>query len=569
MKLFVATLATVQASHYRGGSYAITQGDAGLVEISRSNTWRRSNSGYSGGCIQSDIDNQVVAQEDPEDCWYRPNGSWERCGYTQGGYIVSDIEDSLSTSNNYCYGTRYEDFTKPSSKYEFEWDDCCWVKFTTDDNELVSGGSFGFYAYVEDVDNNTPQTKLPPIWKIMAGCPDQTLELNPYDKDGDTIKCRWASSGEGLGAWKFNHNFGSITLDEDTCILTYDGTKDSASDGVKPIAIHVEDFDSNGNKKSSMPLQFLATVWTPSNSNFRTSGRNKTPYQYPNLFPEDDHDDHKKGSSSRSRGRRSVPDYCGRVPVLEDPSPAGGSVTEVGPSGTTFSLKASSPNGSITKFSYQSAPGVSCGAVNSNGEVDCTFTPSGDQVGSNTGFCFQAEDALGLQTERRCISFNVVAQDPVQVLYNIHDMLDAVDPTGPRFANYGCNGIGNMEHTTAIQGAPIDDIDKGLLVRKNCVRCVEEEHSTAYEKYSFDPQSNTCQDAAGTALRRFCECDKEFTSVDKGGYSNVAVNYGNCMKQGTGAGNPICCIDNEHFSRLSGDRHQCCTGGGHALIGSC
>jgi len=567
MKLLAATLATVQASHYRGGSYAITQGEAGLVEISRSNTWRRSNSGYSGGCTQSDIDNQVVAQADPEDCWYRPNGSWDRCGYTKGGYIVTDIEDSLSTANNYCYGTRHEDFTKPSSKYEFEWDDCCWVKFTTDDNELVSGGSFGFYAYVEDIDNNSPQTKLPPIWKIMAGCAAQTLELNPYDKDGDTIKCRWADSDEGLGAYKYKHNFASITLDSDTCILTYDGTKDVAPSGVKPIAIHVEDFDSNGVMKSSMPLQFLATVWTPTNSNFRTSGRNQTPYQYPNLFPEDDHDDHKKGSSSRSRGRRSTPDYCGRVPVLEDPSPAAGSVTEVGTAGTTFSLKASSPNGNITKFTYQSAPGVSCDPVGPSGDVACTFTPSSDQVGSTTGFCFQAEDSLGLQTERRCISFNVVAQDPV--LYNINDMLDAVDPNGPRAANYGCSG--NMDHTAANKGSPIDGMDKALLARKNCLRCAVDNHSTEYEKYSFDPQSNTCLDASGTALRRFCECDKELASVNKLLYNSSFENYGGsgCFKNGAGSGNSICCVDNEYFSKLNGDRYQCCTGGGHAEIGAC
>jgi len=569
MKLFAATLATVQASHYRGGSFAVTQGQSGQVEIGRSQTWRRSNSGYSGGCIQADIDNQAVGKADPEDCWNQDN---TRCGYTLGGYIVSDIEDTLSTANNYCYGTRYEDFSKPSQPYEFEWDDCCWVKFTTDDNVLVSGGSFGFLAQIVDIDNNTPETKLPPIWKIMAGCPAQTIDLSPTDKDGDKIKCRWATSNESLGAWSGNHNFGSITLDENTCILTYDGTNDSAPDGVKPIAVQVEDFDANGNLKSSMPVQFLATVWTPGNTNFRSSARDTTPYQYPNLFPVDDDDEdegRKRRSTNNGREKRSVPAYCNQVPVLENPSPDAGSVTTVGPAGTSFTLKASSPNGNITRFTYQSAPGISCGSVDSNGEVSCTFTPTSAQgPGSNTGFCFQAEDNLGLQTERRCISFAVKAQEPV--LYDIHDMLDAMDPSGPRFANYGCNGSGNMDHAAANQGAPLDTIDRALLARKNCVRCVEDEQSSAYEKYSFDSQSNTCQDAAGTPKRRFCECDKEFTSVDKGSYDSSMVNSTKyCVKPGNGSGNPICCVDNEKFAKLNGDRYQCCTGGGHAEIGSC
>ena len=166
------------------------------------------------------------------------------------------------------------------------------------------------------------------------------------------------------------------------------------------IAVQVEDFDANGNLKSSMPVQFLATVWTPENTNFRSSARDMTPYQYPNLFPIDDEDEGRKRRSVNSRGKRSVPNYCNRVPILEDPSPSSGSVTEVGPAGTTFKLKASSPNGSITRFTYQSAQGISCGAVDSNGEVSCTFTPTNDQIGQTTGFCFQAEDGLGLQVRK-------------------------------------------------------------------------------------------------------------------------------------------------------------------------
>ena len=43
-------------------------------------------------------------------------------------------------------------------------------------------------AVINDINNNTPQVKLPPVWRIMMGCPAQTLELNPVDADGDRVR---------------------------------------------------------------------------------------------------------------------------------------------------------------------------------------------------------------------------------------------------------------------------------------------------------------------------------------------------------------------------------------------
>ena len=44
--------------------------------------------------------------------------------------------------------------------------------------------------------NNAPQVKLPPLWKIMSGCPKQTLHLSPIDVDGDNIRCRFSDENE-------------------------------------------------------------------------------------------------------------------------------------------------------------------------------------------------------------------------------------------------------------------------------------------------------------------------------------------------------------------------------------
>ena len=112
---------------------------------------------------------------------------------------------------------------------------CCWVGFTTDQNQVVGGSSYGIIASIYDQNNNTPTVKLPPIWKIMAGCDAQTLELNPVDLDNNKIKCRWSHANEGLGAHDGIGSFRLISLDEKNCIFTYNGSQDLSANGVKPI----------------------------------------------------------------------------------------------------------------------------------------------------------------------------------------------------------------------------------------------------------------------------------------------------------------------------------------------
>lgn len=574
MKLFVAsTFAAVsEASHFRAVNFGITQsGTSNEVTITRSMTWRRSNSGYYGGCTDYHVQAQIPAKEISETC-FTSSGSW--CGSTIGGYIVTDIEDTLTDANNYCYGYRDESFTKPNNGqdgFSFAWDDCCWVKFTTDDNNEVSGGGFGFTAVINDPNNNTPQVKLPPLWKIMAGCPAQTLDLNPVDLDGDKIKCRFAEMNEALGAYQGNHNFGSITLDEDTCILTYDGTNDSAPDGVKPIALQIEDFNANGDVLSSMPIQFLATVWTPTNSNFRTGSN---PLKFTDLFSSDDDDSGRKRRETRER-RSTPPAYCNNVPVLDGATPAAGDVIPVPKGGSaTIELSATSANGNISRFTFQSPAGMTCGGVNSNGKVTCVFTPTADQDNTVQNFCFSAEDNLGLQTERRCITLNVGASLPTDppALVDIHDMLDMMDPNGPRYADYGCAGDGNMDAYVKANGRPVDPADAALRLRKSCIRCATDQYSTDYQKYSFDANQQGCKDQIGTAQRAFCSCDEEFTM------SHLREKFHNPQSQPANSCEPFwnapanreCCErTNGSFQKYNLARQECCADGEVRGLGQC
>jgi len=142
--------------------------------------------------------------------------------------------------------------------------------------------------------------------------------------------------------------------------------------GVKPVGLMLEDFDANGNVRSSMPVQFLATVWTPSNVRSHSA---------PIWFPEeDDHDDKFNG-----RRRRSIPSYCSSAPTLIFPTPAAGLVLDVPTGGITIDISATPGSGGIDKFQFSSPLGMTCSAMtinsNNDAEASCNFTPTTSQRG--------------------------------------------------------------------------------------------------------------------------------------------------------------------------------------------
>ena len=177
----------------------------------------------------------------------------------------------------------------------------------------------------------------------MKGCPDQSLHLNPSDKDGDQIRCRWSDSSEAKDGNHALGNFGSLSLDEENCIVTYDGTKDSIRNGVKPISIQIEDFATDGSIKSSIPVQFLATVWTPrATGNYISASRDhliaeldvEESFYWGDVFSFDNHD-HENARNRRDTAStflRAIeinpetnnPYFCDEPPILIHPSPEAG-----------------------------------------------------------------------------------------------------------------------------------------------------------------------------------------------------------------------------------------------------
>ena len=395
MKILIGVVLSIHAGHFRAIGFNVIQDlefGTGELSVSRTQAWRRWYAGYGEeiGCTHDDVVAQTVSnnaetQAGNETCTYQSTG--ESCGTLVSNYIVTDVEDTQGDPNDYCYGYKREIFHKPSGPYTIKWESCCWVALTPDTG--IPGrkaGAYGFTARFNDPDNNAPQVKLPPMWKIMSGCPGQTLDLSPVDLDGDKIKCRFANEEEARGAYK-GDSYDSLTINEHSCILTYDGSLDATSEGVKPIAVQIEDFDQAGNLLSSVPVQFLAAVWTPTNRKQAIAGSkgrgDSQPFIYQPFFGPDVHD-----HSTRHRRAGSIPSYCGDMPLLLPPTPKGGSIIFAPMSGMEIMLKAKSKHASITRFDYNSPLGMTCQPVNARGEASCKFTPTISQKGQ---VCFNTQ----------------------------------------------------------------------------------------------------------------------------------------------------------------------------------
>ena len=464
-------------------SYNVQQSDDdSRILISRIKNWRLGSAGYGSGCTAADVQNQVPSDSmGSEMCTLQSGGS---CGSTDAKYVVTDLWDEGPSNDQYCYGSMQEEFEKPSEPYSMSWGGCCWVDFTDDAGNAISGGSFSFTATVNDISNNSPSIQIPPLWKLINGCPTQTLALNPVDADGDRVRCRWATVEEVAGAVFDQSKWPSITLDEETCVLTYDGPNDLSGGGVKPIAIHVEDFDENGAVKSSMPAQFLAAVWTPPSGNVRGN--------LPALFPDDDsdHDDHVRGK--RNAG---IPSYCSDSPYWVGNTPEAGTVINIPSSGAlSIPLTVTIDSGTVNRMVFNGPMGMICPSVDNAAAtvaVTCTFNPTDQQRQQPHTFCFMAESTIGLSSERRCVTLNPTPP----VVTNINEFLNReIENYNDELGNYGCAGQGNFDPAEKSYGQVLDELDRKLNQRKQCIKCAMNKFDADWStmQYQFNTQDQAC-----------------------------------------------------------------------------
>lgn len=520
------------ASHFRGATWLTQVNDDGDLELVFPQTWRRGQAGFSGACSESEQLNGAWSSSfGAIQCTYLDGGS---CGSTDMQYQITFADGD--NSSGYCYGFGSAVFSPaPTDPFEIKWTGTAWVNFQADSGSVVTGGDWTIRGQYNEVQNSTPQFKLPPIWLIMSTCDGQFIDLNPTDPDGDRMKCRWATSLEGDTGFYRSTLWPSLSLDEENCIVHYTGTLDTAGSGLKPIALMIEDFDANGNVKSSTPIQFLAQVWTPSITvppEGTAMGHSRSQKIimsndcgeecYP-IIPHDDHDDHDDFEGRKRREameiltrntRSTVAPYCDPAnwPQCSGDVPQDGDELDASTGFVHLVLKASSRVSTISKFVYQGPLGFRCAALDENGESHCNWklTPEQREVPEHQ-FCFQAVDHAGLQSERRCITYTTAEK----FFINIEQMGGAIlkgEEGTFRYReaeNYGCAGRGLFNPFSRTIGKQVDEADRDIFKWKKCVQCANGFNSLP--EYKFWVVNATCTGESEEAVA-VCECDRRVIS---------------------------------------------------------
>jgi hypothetical protein len=158
-------------------------------------------------------------------------------------YRANDMRaDSEFENDNWCMGTMEDEFAVPEgNKVSFLFQNRrendgspTWMGATSD----TEGGiyeKFRFGAALYNIStrsdtgkiNQSPVATLPGEFFMPAGCTSSyTVQTN--DPDGDKLKCRWAKFDEATKMIAHNAftDHGSMSLDEETCTVTYDGSLD-------------------------------------------------------------------------------------------------------------------------------------------------------------------------------------------------------------------------------------------------------------------------------------------------------------------------------------------------------
>ena len=182
-------------------------------------------------------------------------------------YTVTDLQDSSGFGNDdWCMGSVEDTFevdSEDAQSFVFQnrrEGSPSWMVIVADSNDRreVSWGStdggpkyekYRFGAAMYDIStrsdtgkiNQSPVAKLPGDFLMQANCKN-SYKIEMSDPDGDVVKCRWAEVGETseyaahhreIGREESNivSDFPSISLNTETCTVTYDGSLDDVCTG--------------------------------------------------------------------------------------------------------------------------------------------------------------------------------------------------------------------------------------------------------------------------------------------------------------------------------------------------
>ena len=184
---------------------------------------------------------------------------WEPNGFAHDDWCMGSVEDIFEVDaedkKSFVFQNRQQGGPE-------------WMVIVSDSNESrvtnfgwTSGGAmyekYRFGAAMFDIStrsdtgkmNQSPVAKLPGDFLMQANCKN-SYKVEMSDPDGDVVKCRWAE-GEETSEYAAHHrdvgrdepnivsDFPSITLNEETCTVTYDGSLDEVCTGASSQVNHI------------------------------------------------------------------------------------------------------------------------------------------------------------------------------------------------------------------------------------------------------------------------------------------------------------------------------------------
>ncbi|XP_048727710.2 uncharacterized protein LOC125645867 [Ostrea edulis] len=365
---FFTFLWTVNGSHFRGGIFTWRHISGNQVHVKHRMSWRRS---YHTPVCDEEYKNDRIQRT------FDRAGCFDGCDDVKwSNPPITAVCTDYSISEDW---TTYEgefNISLPSSttSYVIGYTSCCWI-----DTLQVNPSTHWMIAtridlaYRQDIGriNTSPVTAMQPIVRLQRGC-SHSIRIPVADDDGDIVRCRWGRSSPFDECSGICNSFPAAVLHETTCTLDYSST--SNTPGYYGVAIQIEDFSSisSSTPLSSIPLQFLVEIFDSSIA-------------------------------------------CASAPSFISPTPPDGGCYEA-VRGITFRIEIRIRTGTDSQQIYevttQSPVGVIKSGIHAISQTDyyvmLTWTPTNSQQGSYI-ICFMAEDNLGLTTDSRCITLNVVS----------------------------------------------------------------------------------------------------------------------------------------------------------------
>jgi hypothetical protein len=251
-------------SHYRGGTITARPIESTpnevKMEFTLSFAWRL-DFNKNHFCDQKTIDNNGLIGDDKTFECRKYNGTTCKQVISRTT-VYCKFFSPTNGGDNWSYGKRVFNYTLGRVKdFEASFIGSAWIA-------LVVGGSGDWEVRLKldttnrkdtGVINTTPISTIPPIVTVRKGI-KSTIPITWADPDStDVIRCRWAEDKLGE-CGKACKTVPPATLNETTCILTFDGTQSKV--GYYGATIQLEDFqNSNDNTPmSSVPVQFLIHV---------------------------------------------------------------------------------------------------------------------------------------------------------------------------------------------------------------------------------------------------------------------------------------------------------------------